>query len=59
MERSEIEAVLKVQQDYFSTGATLPVAARKDALRKLRHALETCEKLLTDALEQEIGRAHV
>lgn len=57
MERGEIEAVLEVQQDYFSTGATLSVAARKEALRKLRHALETYEKLLTDALEQDLGKS--
>lgn len=56
MERSEIEAVLGTQQNYFSTGATLPVAARKEALKKLRHALETYETLLTDALEQDLGK---
>ena len=57
MERSEIEAVLGIQQNYFSTGATLPVAARKDALRKLRHALEAHEKRLTDALKQDLGKS--
>lgn len=57
MERSEIEAVLGAQQKYFSTGATLPVAARKEALKKLRRALETHEKLLTDALEQDLGKS--
>lgn len=57
MERSEIEAVLGAQQNYFSTGATLPVAARKEALKKLRRALETYETLLTDALEQDLGKS--
>lgn len=57
MERSEIEAVLETQQNYFSTGATLPVAARKEALKKLRRALETYEALLTDALEQDLGKS--
>lgn len=57
MERSEIEAVLETQQNYFSTGATLPVAARKEALKKLRRALETYETLLTDALEQDLGKS--
>lgn len=57
MERSEIEAVLEVQQNYFSTGATLSVASRKEALKKLRHALETYETLLTDALEQDLGKS--
>lgn len=57
MERNEIEAALARQKQYFSTGATLPVAARKEALKKLRHALEVQETLLTEALEQDLGKS--
>ena len=34
-----IEALVAGQRDYFRTGATLPVAARRAALQKLRQAI--------------------
>lgn len=57
MERREIEAALEKQKKFFSTGATLPVAFRKRALRKLLQALETNEKLLVRALRQDLGKS--
>lgn len=57
MERSEIEAVLERQRKYFSTGLTLPVAARKKALKNLLCALEQKEDLLTNALTQDLGKS--
>ena len=57
MESFEIKTVLKKQKQYFSTGATLPLAARKEALKRLWRALEVNEKLLTDALKQDLGKS--
>jgi aldehyde dehydrogenase (NAD+) len=57
MERNEIEAALGKQRKYFHTGATLPVTARKAALKKLLHGLEVNETLLTHALQQDLGKS--
>ncbi len=57
MERREIEAALERQRKYFSTGATLSVAFRKKALRKLQQAIEVNEKLLIRALQQDLGKS--
>lgn len=57
MKHREIEAALKKQKHYFSTGATLPVAARKEALKRLRHALEINETLLSDALQRDLKKS--
>ncbi len=57
MKRSEIEAALGKQKRYFSTGATLPVAARKAALKKLQYALEKNETLLSDALKKDLKKS--
>ncbi|MCM1215486.1 MAG: aldehyde dehydrogenase [Lachnospiraceae bacterium] len=57
MERSEIEALLGEQKKYFATGETLPVAARKTALKKLWNALEENEALISDALKQDLGKS--
>lgn len=57
MERNEIEAALGKQRKYFHTGATLPVTARKSALKKLLHGLEVNEMLLTHALQQDLGKS--
>lgn len=57
MKYSEIEAALERQKKYFSTGATLPVSARKAALKKLQCALDRNEALLSDALKQDLGKS--
>lgn len=57
MERSKIEALLEKQKKYFSTGATLPVAVRKAALKKLWRALEASEALIFDALKEDLGKS--
>lgn len=57
MKYREIEAALERQKKYFSTGATLPVTARKAALKKLQRALDRNEALLSDALKQDLGKS--
>lgn len=57
MKYNEIEAALERQKKYFSTGATLPVTARKAALKNLQRALDRNETLLSDALKQDLGKS--
>ena len=57
MERSEMEELLKRQKAFFWTGATRPVAARKQALNKLLDTLERRETELLDALHADLGKS--
>ena len=57
MERSEMEELLKRQKAFFWTGATRPVAARKQALNKLLDTLERRERELLDALHTDLGKS--
>ena len=57
MERTDAERLLKRQQDYFSTGKTLPVEARKAALRRLAAAIDTFEERLVAALYADLGKS--
>ncbi len=57
MERTDAERLLKRQQDYFSTGKTLPVEARKAALRRLAAAIDTFEEKLVAALRADLGKS--
>ena len=57
MERTDAERLLKRQQDYFSTGKTLPVEARKAALRRLGAAIDTFEEKLVAALRADLGKS--
>lgn len=57
MELVKIEAILKRQKEYFSSGATLPVKTRKRALTTLLHALEENEAELLSALKTDLGKS--
>lgn len=57
MELVKIEAILKKQKEFFSTGATLPIKERKKALTKLLHALEENEAELLSALKSDLGKS--
>ena len=57
MERKEIETSSANQKQYFSSGATLPLNARKAALAKLLSALEKNEKDLLAALKKDLGKS--
>ena len=64
MERTDAERLLKRQQDYFSTGKTLPVEARKAALRRLAAAIDTFEEKLGRrpsgrSGKKPVGKLHV
>ncbi len=53
----EIKELVKLQKDYFASGATLPVAARKTALKKLYSAINSHEKEIFEALKTDLGKS--
>ncbi len=57
MEQQQISALVGEQRAFFESGKTLPVAFRKEALKKLYTAIVSREKALTDALQQDLGKS--
>ncbi len=57
MTAEAIKALVGNQRAYFDTGATLPVAVRIDALKKLRTAVLQQEQAITEALKQDLGKS--
>lgn len=57
MTREEVAAVVAKQREYFSSGATLPVEHRIDALKKLRQALVENEQAIAQAIKQDLGKS--
>ncbi|MBR5401831.1 MAG: aldehyde dehydrogenase [Treponema sp.] len=53
----EIQKILENQSRYFESGATLPVKARIAALKKLHAAIKQNEKMITQALTQDLGKS--
>ena len=54
--KEQIHRIAERQRKYFRSGKTLDVAWRKEQLVKLRDALLSHEKELTDALRSDLGR---
>ena len=57
MTHEHITALVEKQRRYFSSGATLPVAFRVAALRKLRQALSDNESRIAGALYSDLGKS--
>ncbi len=57
MDAAQAQALLERQRRFFSTGATLDVAARKDALRRLRDAVDRFAQPLYQALREDLGKS--
>ncbi len=57
MQAEEIQTILARQRAYFSTGATLPVAFRLAALKKLLAKIEDSEDRIFDALYADLGKS--
>lgn len=57
MTNQEIAAVVEAQRSFFATGATLPVAFRIEALKKLRQTLKDNEQAIAQALAQDLGKS--
>ena len=52
-----ISEIVTRQRAYFDSGATRSLAFRLEALEKLRRAMQNNEKLLFDALKQDLNKA--
>lgn len=57
MDKTEIQKLLDRQREFFLSGKTLPIAYRKEALKKLYKAVEDNEALLADALYSDLGKS--
>ena len=57
MEPREAEELIGLQKAYFHSGKTLPVAARKEALCRLRKAIDDNEEAICEALYQDLGKS--
>ncbi len=57
MDANQAKALLERQRSYFATGATLPVKARKAALKALKSAVDAHADDLYDALRQDLGKS--
>lgn len=57
MDAIQAKALLQRQRDYFATGATLPVKARKAALRALKNAIDAHAGDLYAALKADLGKS--
>ena len=53
-----IEAIVKGQQEYFRTGATLELQFRKEMLRKFQAAMVKWEQRLCDALWTDLHKSY-
>ena len=52
----QIEKILAGQRHYFNSGATLPLAARRAALRRLLNGITAREDAILRALQQDLGK---
>ena len=57
MTNEQIAAIVQRQRKFFESGATLPVAYRIDALKKLRNALMDNEDAIARALQEDLGKS--
>jgi len=51
------DELLTRQRTFFASGTTLSISYRKQALKKLRQAIEIYEKQLFQALKQDLGKS--
>lgn len=57
MEQQQISAIVAGQRAFFESGKTLPVAYRKQALKKLYAAITARESTLAAALQKDLGKS--
>lgn len=55
--REEIDALVARQKAYFATGATLPIAFRRDMLRRFESAVKTWEDAICQALWTDLHKS--
>ena len=56
---SDISSIVQAQRAFFDSGATRPVAFRREQLRRLRDALKTHEAALAEALRIDLGKSNI
>ncbi|MBE6209123.1 MAG: aldehyde dehydrogenase [Rikenellaceae bacterium] len=54
----QIDTIVKMQRNYFKSGATLPISKRRIALQKLQKALLIWEKPLAEALWADLHKSY-
>lgn len=59
MTEREIQEIIAKQQRFFATGATLPLEARLQALKKLKAAIQKEEALIQEALHKDLGKSNM
>ncbi len=59
MTEPEIQEIIAKQRQFFTTGATLPVEARIQALKKLKNAVQKEEALIQEALYRDLGKSRM
>lgn len=52
-----MKETIKQQRAYFETGATWPLQARKDALKRLRDCIKAHEADISKALHEDLGKS--
>ena len=57
MDSQDIASIVRRQREFFSTGATLDVDVRLDALHRLRTWIRANEERINAALEQDLGKS--
>ena len=57
MTKSEINEIVSRQRKFFSSGATLPVEYRINALKKLKSSLIENEQKIADAIKSDLGKS--
>lgn len=53
----KIASLIQKQRDFYRTGATRPFKFRKTQLEKLRKLVKDNEKLINDAIQDDLGRS--
>lgn len=57
MTEAEISSLVEKQKNYFFTNATLPLKARKAALKSLQKAIKERENEISEAIKQDLGKS--
>lgn len=57
MNEKEIKYMVDQQRSFFDTGATLPVSARLNALKKIRASIKKHEADIHRALQEDLGKS--
>ncbi|MCQ2792209.1 MAG: aldehyde dehydrogenase family protein [Bacilli bacterium] len=55
--KEKVHSIVEKQRAFFRTGQTLPLQFRKEQLKKLKQAIINNQKVMEEALYQDLGRA--